>query len=116
MLFLIQKKLNIGKVRIYDHFASFDVTKKKDLIHLINIFDQYPLNTTKHLNFLVFKEAFNLYQEFKSLYKDRGVNSTQTELDKQKLFKKILDLKNKMNRQRTNFKLPNDHKIIITPY
>ena len=39
----------------------FVVTKKDDMIFLISIFDKYTLNTTKYLDYLDFKKAFNLY-------------------------------------------------------
>ena len=37
--------------------AYFRVTSKVDIQTVIDIFTQSPLNTTKHLNFLAFKQA-----------------------------------------------------------
>jgi LAGLIDADG endonuclease len=84
-------------------FAVYSINSKIELVQLIKIFDQYPLNTSKHLNFLAFKEAFYLYQEF------RGINLNSNSIepllsqhssrieDKKLLFQKILELKNSMN-------------------
>ena len=51
LLNIIQKKLNIGKVYIFEHFTSFTVTSQKEIPEIIKIFDNFPLNTSKHLNF-----------------------------------------------------------------
>jgi hypothetical protein len=39
----------------------FIVTKLEEIKKIIRIFDQYQLNSTKLLNFLNFKEAFEIY-------------------------------------------------------
>lgn len=46
---LIQSKLGIGKVSVSGSMASYIVRVKKELKILIYIFDQFPLNSTKHL-------------------------------------------------------------------
>ena len=73
----------------------------------MNILEIKPLNITKYLNYLAFKEGLFLYF-------NRNKNLSLTE--KSLLFDKIRALKNSMNTLRTNFVLPDDQKIIITPY
>jgi len=57
----INDKLGIGGVRSYKKEYVFNVTDKEGIAFLISIFDKYNLNTTKHLDFLDFKEAFYTY-------------------------------------------------------
>ena len=97
----IQSQLNIGTVRVYKDECKFAVTKKEDICKLINIFDTYNLNTTKYLDYLDFKEAFNLYY-------NREESLTE------ELKKKVLKLKEGMNKKRINFNMPDNHRIIVT--
>jgi hypothetical protein len=57
----IKDRLGIGGVRFYKNECIFNVTDKEGIALLISIFDKYNLNTTKHLDFLDFKEAFYIY-------------------------------------------------------
>ena len=57
----------------------------------------------------MFKECLLLYHN-----KTRSTNLSLTE--NSTLFFQIRALKNSMNTLRTNFILPNSHKILITPY
>lgn len=71
MLEYIQNRLQIGKVYPLnlnsqtDH-ARWVVVSKKDLYKLIQIFDINPLNTTKYLDYINWKEAFLLYFSLKT--------------------------------------------------
>ena len=51
VLYFIQKILGFGEVRSYNNYASFTVTRLKDIAKIIDIFYQYPLQGTKWLNF-----------------------------------------------------------------
>lgn len=104
MLQTINKKLKEGSVYVGNHFAQYIVTNKKDLLTIFKIFDNTPLNTTKNLNYLVFKKAYILWCT---------KNEKIIKLD---LVRDILELKNSMNRKRISYEQPSDHKIIITPY
>lgn len=53
----IKNYLGIGRVRQYKDKCIFSVTNKE-----LIIFDGYNLNSTKHLDYLLFKRAFLLYQ------------------------------------------------------
>jgi hypothetical protein len=101
----INDKLGIGGVRSYKNECIFNVTDKEGIALLISIFDKYNLNTTKHLDFLDFKEAFYIYWS-------REKNSNEGLLSSVK--EKILELKNKMNTNRINFDRPKNSPIIIT--
>jgi len=48
----ICKTLDIGSVRIYDNYARFTVSKFEEIVNIIiPIFKEFPLQTTKHLDF-----------------------------------------------------------------
>lgn len=100
MLNYICSKLKIGKVMERDHFTTYSVTSS-EINKIIEVFDKYPLNTSKHLNFLAFKEGYFLYK-----------NSKEKDID----LNKILALKSSMNKKRVSFELPSNHFIKITPY
>ena len=97
----IQSKLNIGIVRTYKDECKFVVTKSEDICKLISIFDLYNLNTSKYLDYLDFKKAFNIYNDREGFLTEELKN-------------KVLELKDGMNTKRKNFYMPNDHKIVIT--
>lgn len=105
----ISQRLGIGKITTDKKVCTLKIGKYEDLQKLLNILEIKPLNTTKYLNYLAFKEGLLLYF-------NRNKNLSLTE--KSLLFDKIraLFLKNSMNTSRTNFVLPDFHKIIITPY
>ncbi len=96
-LYYIQKALGFGEIRSYKNFSSFTVTRLKDIALLLKIFDQYPLQGSKWLNYKDFSKAFELY-----------INP-----DKNRL-KEILKIKQGMNRSRSDY--TNDKEIIISPY
>lgn len=60
-LTLIQKRLNLGNIYKHKTSVSWEVTAKKDLLKLFDIFKIQPLNTTKLFNFLSFQKALFLY-------------------------------------------------------
>jgi hypothetical protein len=64
------------------------------------MFEKFPLNSTKYLNYLDFKKALELY------------NSSKSALTKQEINK----LKCRMNKLRTDLTMPDFHKLRITPH
>lgn len=104
MLKYIAHRLGVGRVYEGDHFSSYIVSSRTDLIKIWNIFDNNPLNTTKNLNYILFKEAFELYTK-------RGTSGVTAELTQT-----LLELKAQMNKKRVNFEQPAGHYIKITPY
>ena len=101
----IATTLNIG--RVYTDLkipsAIFRVTAQQELIIILKIFASFNLNTTKHLDFLAFEQAFKLYTDDSS-HKARGISKPL-----------ILNILNKMNKQRTNFEISCNH-FKITSY
>jgi LAGLIDADG endonuclease len=104
MLQKIKNVLDIGSVSSDNHFAVYSVGRRKDLLKIFDIFDKSPLNTSKNLDYVSFKEAYNLWH-----IREKNINNED-------LVKKIINIKNSMNNKRTYFKQPNNHEIIITPY
>ena len=105
MLEYVAQRLKIGKIYFDDHFVHFKVSKQSEVKIIINIFDQYPLNTSKNLNFLMWKQGYELYVSRKTSVRDLN-----------EIFNEILNLKNQMNKKRTSFKQPEGHCINITSY
>lgn len=105
---VIAKILGIGSVRISDaanlkkNVVSYRINKQSELLKLIQILNVSPLNGVKQLDFEDFAKAYNLYFNRPS--------STVTD----DLIEEVLNIKNGMNRQRTNFSRP--LKINITDY
>lgn len=96
----IKDNLGIGRVSRDNNNCVFIVDKLLEIKPIIEIFKQRSLNTTKQLNFLSFKEAYLLY--------------TNSEFNEELCYK-LEHLRSGMNRKRTDFNLPNDHKYYITP-
>jgi hypothetical protein len=65
-LLFIQETLQIGKISYHKDMAFFRVGRQEELKKIIDIFSNAPLNTSKQLNFLDFKKAFELYTETKN--------------------------------------------------
>jgi hypothetical protein len=95
----ISKRLKIGKIYFSSNRNSvvWEVFAKEDIIKIIKIFEDYPLNTTKQLDFIAFKEAFYMY-----------INKIN--------LSKILVIKGTMNKQRKEFIQSPSHRINITNY
>jgi len=103
----IRQKLEVGKIYIHKNTVTLRISKYKELQKLLNIFDIKPLNTTKYLNYIAFKEALLLYNKntqstklFSPLALNRKICTPHAcycwrELDK------IRVLKNSMNTLRT---------------
>jgi hypothetical protein len=95
--------LNCGKVFEREKKATFYVSKINDVkTILIPLFDKFPLNGTKYLDYLSFKEAIAI--------------KFDESLSKSTKLKLITELKNNINTQRTDFVMPDTHSIRITPY
>jgi len=102
MLYYIKDRLGIGSVKNYGNTAHFVVTSQNDLGKIISIFSDFPLKSTKFLNYLKFKRAFELYISSKNKTKDLSL-----EIEK---------IKSTMNRGRLDFQLPEGHRPIVTSY
>jgi len=83
--------------------CSFVLGNEEGIRILLNIFDHYPLNGIKQLDYLDSKEAFLSYFNRSGLLS----NSLRDE---------IFKLKEGLNTGRVDFYMPKDHKVKITPY
>jgi hypothetical protein len=109
MLKVIALRLKVGRVNVGNHFVSFYVTSKDDIVSIIRIFDRFPLNTSKNLNYLMWKKGFELYN---------SKTARQLSLE---LAREIISLKDQMNKKRIEFKQPSSlsekgHRVYITSY
>lgn len=105
----IQNSLQIGKVRRnkIHPTAEYYVSSVKDLPIIIAIFSKFNLNSTKHLNFIGFKEAFMLVMS----------NKNVKDIDTQEvILNQVSIIKGSMNNLRDDITMPSQHSIIITPY
>jgi hypothetical protein len=81
--------------------ATLNISSRKEIGILLAIFSKYNLNTTKHLNFLAFKQAFTIYVE--NNREDRDA------------VKPIIDsIKGNMNKLRADFGMPNSYQVLVT--
>jgi len=91
----------MGNVRSYTSSGVLEISKKRDVQALIDIFSNNPLNTKKCLNFDAWAKAFNLLQNYR-ITKDPNI------------LEAIANLKASMNNSRTNFNF-SDYSVNITP-
>jgi len=61
MLEVVALRLKVGHINIGNHFVSYYVTSKDDIVSILRIFDRFPLNTSKNLNYLMWKKGYELY-------------------------------------------------------
>lgn len=101
VLEFIKNRLNCGNVFTSENAATFFVTKISDIQNiLIPIYEEFPLNGQKYLDYLAFKEAISIKLDY---------------LNSDKLYL-IIRIKSKMNTTRTEFEFPSSHTVRITPY
>jgi len=102
LLFYIRDSLGLGSVIVKDSVCIYSVNKREEIKAIIEVFNKYPLNSTKFLNFLGFKEAFELYTNSIEKTEELSLN--------------LEEIKNKMNSKRSEFNLPEGHTYRISPY
>jgi len=103
VLNFICETLGLGKIYVRSNSCSWIIGNEKGLRVLLDILDRYPMNGIKLLDYKDFKEAFFLYfDRIGTLNED--------------LISKILNLKEGMNKGRTEFNMPDNHQIKITDY
>lgn len=91
MLEYIAQRLGVGKISFNKDTVNYTVIRKVDLLKIFSIFDKQPLNTSKNLNYMMFRQGYDLYFH-------RESNKVSTDI-----FKEILNLKDQMNKQRIEF-------------
>lgn len=96
--------LGCGRLNTERDTLVFTISQLSDIEKtLIPLFEEFPLNTTKHLDYLAFKKAFFMF-----------FNRRNSELNKPDLYLEILELKHSMNTKRVSDVLPRGHEIRIT--
>jgi len=100
----IKNNLQIGTVSIEKKYstATYRIISLKEIAIVIAIFSKYNLNSTKHLNFLAFKQAFELYME----------NNSKEARDAVKPL--IANIKGNMNSLKTDYEMPKNHQFLVT--
>ncbi len=97
----IQQTLQIGKIYTRSDKAEFVVKRIDEVKLIIEIFTKTPLNSNKQLNFLAFKQAFEVY--------------SQTSEKNEQLRFHIEEIRSSMNNNRSEFSWV-DRKFNITPW
>jgi hypothetical protein len=98
--------LGCGRISTDRNTLVFTISQLKDIESiLIPLFEQFPLNTKKYLDYLDFKKAFFMY-----------VNRNTGSLNQKDLDSYIIQLKGSMNDKRVNFDLPENHIRITGSY
>lgn len=120
---LIKSTLGCGRLNTERDTLVFTISQLSAIeTILIPLFEQFPLNTTKYLDFLDFKKAFFMFKNRKTSPAAAGLVPLQgarpllgtSELNKQDLYLSIIKLKDSMNDKRVNYDLPVGHRITIT--
>lgn len=103
LLTYLKDKLKCGYIthNLKEDKVNFVISDQSALLEvLIPLFDSFQLNTTKYLDYLAFREVVFM-------------RSTKTHLtDEGK--EQIRELKASMNKNRSNYTLPSNHKVVVT--
>lgn len=102
LLKYLAEKLGVGNVYLREKYVNYTVSSKGDLLKIFAVLGE--LNTSKNLNYIMFKKAYDLYFNRESL-------KVSVELRE-----RLIELKNQMNKNRIDFNQPKGHSINITPY
>src|SRR5690606_18100296 len=101
----IAERLGVGTFCLRERSVNYTISSKQDLLVIFRILDKTPLNTSKNLNYMMFRQAYDLY------FNRKSTNITPELLQEIKF-----SFTEKMNKNRVEFKQPIDHVIRITPY
>jgi hypothetical protein len=105
VLEFIRNRLNCGTISKEGGgtTVSLNICKQEDLLNIIiPLFENFPLNGLKYLDYLAFKEAI--------------LTKLDDSKTKEEKLESITKLKNSMNTKRKSFDMPSSHQIRITPY
>lgn len=111
----IQRLLGgIGNIQTYGSSVRLNINKKEDLDKLLGLMFDYfcKLNSTKVLDFLAWYKAFSLYYRYLES-RDKSFSKYKDPLYTD-ILNKVRSIKDSMNRARVDFKLPENHQVIIT--
>lgn len=107
----------IGKILIPEKGsdAFLRISARNDVDLLLKLMSSYfkKLNSTKVLDFRAWNQARNLYYEYLDK-RDKNSSPLHSDTFYSTILKKVISIKNSMNKSRVDFKLPENHKITIT--
>ena len=104
LLKYIAQRLGVGYISVGKRAVSYTISSKNELLKIFSILDKQSLNTSKNLNYIIFRQAYDLYFNRKSVKVS------------EELRERMIDLKNQMNKNRIDFNQPKDHSVHISPY
>ncbi len=104
LLKYLAQRLGVGNLSVREKSVSYTVSSKDELLKIFSIFDKRSLNTSKNLNYIMLRQAYDLYFNRESIKVSM------------ELRKKMIDLKNQMNKKRIDFNQTKGHSINITRY
>ncbi len=96
LLKYITQRLGVGNLSVKKEAVSYTISRKDDLLKIFRIFDKRPLNTSKNLNYVMFRQAYDLYFNRESI---------KVSMELRKI---MIDLKNQINKKRIDF----NHNLI----
>ena len=98
----IRKELGAGVIALERNTYVYYLRKKEDIENILfPIFDSFPLNSTKHMDYLIFKKVH-------FIRKDRSYKTPEG-------LSYLKNLLSQLNNKRTDFTYPENHTIRITP-
>jgi LAGLIDADG endonuclease len=103
LLEFIKNTLKVGRIFVdsKNSKANWVVSSYKDLIQIIlPIFDSFPLNSSKYINYLLFKEVVLMMRKKEHL----TISG----------FQRIISIKEKMNKNYVDITMPKNHQVRIT--
>lgn len=67
LLKYLAQRLGVGNIYIKKNAVFYTISSKNDLLKILSILDKQPLNTSKNLNYILFRQAYDLYFNRKSI-------------------------------------------------
>lgn len=104
LLEYVAQRLEVGHISVGQKSVNYTVSSKGHLLKIFAILDKQSLNTSKNLNYIVFRKAYDLYFNRVSI---------KVSLELREI---LIELKGQMNRSRIDFNQPKGHSISISRY
>src|SRR5690606_40565209 len=57
----IAQRLGVGSLSVKEKVANYTISSKDELLKIFSILDKQSLNTSKNLNYIIFRQAYDLY-------------------------------------------------------
>ena len=69
----IFQRLGAGNIQIRSSRVNYTISNKDGLSKIFSILDKKSLNTTKYLNYIAFRQAYNLYVNRESMFVEENL-------------------------------------------